>query len=62
MTTYLVAMAVIFAVALAGVLVNRLYRRFAAAHPQLGPYRDPDKCSCCKNGDGCSDAKECESR
>ena len=53
MTTYLVAMAFIFSLATAGILVDRIYRRFAARNPQLGPFRDPGKCGCCSAGSGC---------
>ena len=52
MTTYLVAMASIFSLALSGILIDRIYRRFAARNPQLGPFRDPGKCGCCSAG-GC---------
>jgi hypothetical protein len=53
MTTYLVAMASIFSLALGGILIDRIYRRFAARNPQLGPFRDPGKCGCCSAGSGC---------
>ena len=56
MTTYLVAMAFIFSLATAGILVDRIYRRFAARNPQLGPFRDPGKCGCCSAGSGCDTA------
>ena len=56
MSLYLVTIALIFAILLGGIAVERLYRRFAASHPQLGPFRDPDKCGCCKAGSGCSDS------
>ncbi|MBI5900036.1 MAG: hypothetical protein HZB40_12495 [Rhodocyclales bacterium] len=54
MAAYLTTVAVVFGLALAGILVDRSYRRFAARHPQLGPFRDPGKCSCCKGGDDCA--------
>jgi hypothetical protein len=55
MTTYLIAIALIFAVMLAGIGVERLYRAFAARHPQLGPFRKSDGgCGCCSGGSGCS--------
>ena len=38
-----------------GIGVDRLYRRFAARNPQLGPFRRSDKCGCCSKGSGCSD-------
>lgn len=54
--SYLGAIAAIFSLALAGVMVDRIYRRFAARNPALGPFRDPGKCGCCKGGSGCNDA------
>ena len=54
MTTYLVAIAFIFALALGGILIDRAYRRFAAKNPQLGPFRDPGKCGCCSASSGCA--------
>jgi hypothetical protein len=56
MTTYLLAIACIFCLALGGMLIDRLYRRFAASHPQLGPFRDPGKCGSCSAGSGCDTA------
>ncbi|MCM2289551.1 MAG: hypothetical protein NDI67_11025 [Sulfuritalea sp.] len=56
MSLYLITFAVIFSLALGGILIDRIYRRFAARHPQLVPFRDPGKCGCCKAGSGCSDA------
>jgi hypothetical protein len=44
-TTYLVTIALILAITLAGIGVDRLYHRFAARHPELGPFR--------KSGGGC---------
>ena len=55
MTTYLVAVGLIFALMLGGIAVERLYRGFAVRNPQLGPYRDTDKCGCCAAGSGCSE-------
>jgi hypothetical protein len=55
MGLYLITIAVIFSVALGGILIDRIYRRFAARNPQLGPFRDSDKCGCCTAGSGCSD-------
>lgn len=54
MGNFLVAFAAIFCLALGGIIVDRIYRRFAARHPQLGPFRDPGKCGCCSAGD-CGD-------
>lgn len=45
MTTYLVAIALIFGLLLAGIAVDRIYRAFAEKYPQLGPFR--------KAGGGC---------
>lgn len=53
MAAYLLTVAIIFSLVLAGIVVDRIYRRFAARHPQLGPYRDPGKCGCCSAGSGC---------
>ncbi|MFN6960721.1 MAG: hypothetical protein ACK4N6_00635 [Rhodocyclaceae bacterium] len=48
MTTYLVTILLVFALMLTGIAVDRLYRRFAARHPQLGPYRNGEgSCGCC---------------
>jgi hypothetical protein len=55
MSTYLVVVALIFALMLVGIGVDRLYRRFAARHPQLGPFRKNDGgCGCCASS-GCAD-------
>jgi hypothetical protein len=53
--TYLVASVLIFGILLGGIAVERLYRRFAARHPQLGPFRKAGKpdCCACKAGSGC---------
>ncbi|MCX7155137.1 MAG: hypothetical protein NTW45_01670 [Rhodocyclales bacterium] len=53
--TYLVTVGLIFLIMLAGIAVERLYRRFAASNPQLGPFRDTSKCGSCSAGSGCSD-------
>jgi hypothetical protein len=60
MTTYLLAIAFIFSIALGGILIDRAYRRFAAKNPQLGPFRDPEKCGCCSAGNGCDTACSAE--
>jgi hypothetical protein len=54
MGIYLTTIAIIFAVTCGGILVDRLYRGFAAKNPQLGPFRDTSKCGCCSAGSGCS--------
>ena len=55
MGTYLLTVGLIFAIMLGGIAVERLYRRFAAKNPQLGPFRDSSKCGCCAAGSGCND-------
>jgi hypothetical protein len=58
MTTYLVTIGLIFALMLTGIAVDRLYRRFAARNPQLGPFRKNDGgCGCCAGK--CSDSTSC---
>lgn len=58
MTTYLVTIGLIFALMLAGIAVDRLYRRFAARNPRLGPFRNSDDtCGCCAGK--CGDGKGC---
>jgi len=60
MSTYLVTIGLIFALMLVGIAVDRLYRRFAARHPQLGPFRKNDgSCGCCAGK--CNDSKGCSS-
>lgn len=56
MATYLVTVAIIFSIMLGGIAVERLYRRFAARNPQLGPFRDNSQCGSCAAGSGCSDS------
>jgi hypothetical protein len=53
--TYLVTIGLIFVIMLGGIAVERLYRRFAARNPRLGPFRDTTKCGSCSAGSGCSD-------
>lgn len=57
METYLVTIGLIFGLMLAGIGVDRFYRRFAVKHPHLGPFRDKDKgCGCCASKTaGCGD-------
>jgi hypothetical protein len=52
--TYIVTIGLIFAITLAGIGVDRLYRNFAKHNPQLGPFRKQDGCGCCSAGSGCS--------
>jgi hypothetical protein len=53
---FLLTMGVIYAVFLTGILVERLYRRFARRNPQLGPFRKEGKQDCCS----CSSASNCD--
>ncbi len=56
MGTYLITIGLIFAILAGGVLVQRLYRRFAQRHPELGPFREEESgCGSCAAGSGCSD-------
>jgi hypothetical protein len=58
--TYLITIVLIFAIMMAGIGVDRLYRKFAAKNPQLGPFRKTDGgCGCCSAGSGCSSDKSC---
>ncbi len=61
MMTYLVTIALILALMLTGLAVNRWYQGFARRNPQLGPFRDPDArgCGSCSGG-GCSGGEQCE--
>lgn len=60
MSTYLTVVALIFAVMLGGIAVDRLYARFAHRNPQLGPFRKKDGgCGCCAAKDGCRDSASC---
>ncbi|MEW6163803.1 MAG: hypothetical protein AB1642_01940 [Pseudomonadota bacterium] len=58
MGIYLVTIGLIFALMLAGIGVERLYRAFAARNPQLGPFRKPDGCGCCAAKQDCDTACE----
>lgn len=54
MWVYLWTFALLLGLLLGGVLVERLYRRFAARNPHLGPFREPEhKCGSCSGGSGC---------
>ena len=58
---FLLTMGVIYAVFLTGILVERLYRRFARRNPQLGPFRKNDSgCGCCATKDDCNDRSACD--
>jgi len=54
MLKYLVTVGLIFAILAGGILVQRLYRRFALRHPELGPFREEKGCGSCSAGSGCS--------
>ena len=61
MKTYLLAIGLIFAILAGGIAVQNLYRRFAARHPELGPFRGEKGCGSCSAGSGCSSASSCSS-
>jgi len=53
MANALAAVAILFCLLGAAVAVDRLYRRFAARNPEIGPYRTPDHaCGACRGCDG----------
>jgi len=52
MLVYAVTVCIFFAMLVTYVLVERIYRRYAAQHPERGPFRSQDGCGCCK---GCDD-------
>ena len=54
MATYLLAIGAIFAILAGGLAVQAQYRRFAARHPDLGPFREEKGCGSCSAGSGCS--------
>lgn len=61
MSLYLLTIALIFAIMLAGIAVDRLYRSFAARHPQLGPFRKSEGgCGSCAGGSGCNGDTSCD--
>ncbi len=58
MTTYLIAIGLIFAIMAGGIFVQRLYRRYAQNNPELGPFRDENSgCGSCTAGSGCSSSR-----
>lgn len=62
MKIYLVTIGLIFAVTLGGILVDRLYRRFARRNPELGPFRKNDGgCGCCAAKAACESKTACGS-
>jgi hypothetical protein len=51
MSRYLVSIGLILLLLLGGIAVQRLYRRFAHRHPELGPFRDEGAgCGACSGG------------
>jgi hypothetical protein len=60
MSLYLITIGIIFALLLAGIGIERLYRAFAARHPQLGPFRkNGGGCGSCAAESSCSQDKTC---
>ncbi|MCC6658797.1 MAG: hypothetical protein IT512_11480 [Rhodocyclaceae bacterium] len=59
MIKYLVTIGLIFAILAGGIAVQALYRRFAARHPELGPFREEKGCGSCSAGSGCGGASSC---
>ena len=54
MAKFLLAPLVVFAVLAGWIWIQRTYARFAAGHPELGPFRDEDGgCGCCAQRDRC---------
>ncbi|MBI4741357.1 MAG: hypothetical protein HY777_07400 [Betaproteobacteria bacterium] len=54
MRNALITVAAIFVIMAIGIIVDRLYRRFAARNPQLGPFRkEKPGCGACSGGSGC---------
>lgn len=54
MATYLIAIGLIFTIMACGILVQRLYLRFARRNPDLGPFRqESGGCGTCSAGSGC---------
>jgi hypothetical protein len=61
MKLYLVTIGLVFAILVGGIVVDRIYGRFARRNPQLGPFRKNDGgCGCCAAKDACSsDSASC---
>jgi hypothetical protein len=53
MSTLFLSIGFIFVVMIGGIVIERLYRRFATRHPQLGPFRDTTKCGSCAAKQAC---------
>jgi Na+/glutamate symporter len=60
MSLYLTTIGLIFALMLGGIVVERLYRAFAARNPQLGPFRKTDGCGCCAAKTDCASQAACD--
>ena len=56
MLTYVATIGLILLIMLFGIVVQRFYKLFAQRHPELGPFRDEDKCC-----GSCSGQRECDS-
>ena len=55
MKLYAITIALIFAIVMAGIAVDRLYVRFARRNPELGPFRRNDGgCGCCAAKEACN--------
>lgn len=61
MSIYPTVVALIFAIMIGGIAIDRLYARFARRHPQLGPFRkNGGGCGCCAAKEACnSDSASC---
>lgn len=60
MTSLFLTIAFIFVVTIGGILVERLYRRFARENPKLGPFRKEGKQDCCScTVDSCDSRTSC---
>lgn len=58
MGAYILTVTVIFALMVAAIAVERLYKRFQAMNPHLGPFRELDgKCTC--HCSGCEEEQNC---
>jgi hypothetical protein len=59
----LMTVGAIFMLAIGGILVERLYRRFARHNPQLGPFRKEghQDCCSCTAASGCNGDTACGS-
>ncbi|MQY51454.1 hypothetical protein HCX48_08720 [Rhodocyclus tenuis] len=61
MLTYLVTVSAIFSLLVGMILVQRIYRHFAATHPELGPFRQEGCCGCGSLKKDCSSGSNCKS-